>query len=85
MSIHRNDCPNAKALLEEPERLIEVEWNTKSLVSYNADLQIRANDRQGLLAEITSVINENKINIVSFYSRTSKDKVANINFILEIN
>ncbi len=85
VSVHRSDCPNAKDLLSEPERLIEVEWNTKSLVSYNADLQIKANDRQGLLAEITSIINENKINIVSFYSKTSKDKVANISFILEIN
>ncbi len=85
VSIHRKDCPNAKDLLEEPERLIEVEWNTKSLVSYNADLQIRANDRQGLLAEITSIINENKINIVSFYSKTSKDRIASISFILEIN
>ncbi|MCK9217617.1 MAG: bifunctional (p)ppGpp synthetase/guanosine-3',5'-bis(diphosphate) 3'-pyrophosphohydrolase [Firmicutes bacterium] len=85
VSIHRRDCPNAKDLLEEPERLIDVEWNTKSMVSYNADLQIKANDRQGLLAEITSIINENQINIVSFYSKTSKDRIANISFILEIN
>ncbi len=85
VSIHRNDCPNAKDLLGDKERLIEVQWDTKSLVSYNADLQVKANDRQGLLAEITSIINENKINIVSFYSKTSKDKIANISFILEIN
>lgn len=85
VSIHREDCPNVKDLLEEPERFIEVEWNTRSKASYNADLQIKANDRQGLLAEITSVINENKINIISFYSRISRDRVANISFILEIN
>jgi len=85
VSIHRKDCPNTKDLLVEPERIIEVEWNTQSSVSYNADVQVRANDRQGLLAEITSIINENKINIVSFYSRTSKDRIANINFVLEIN
>ncbi|MFA7572312.1 MAG: bifunctional (p)ppGpp synthetase/guanosine-3',5'-bis(diphosphate) 3'-pyrophosphohydrolase, partial [Lutispora sp.] len=85
VSIHRTDCPNAGDLQSEPDRLIEVEWNTQSMVSYNADVQVKANDRQGLLAEVTSIINENKINIISFYSRTSKDKVANINFILEIN
>lgn len=85
VSIHRRDCPNAKDLISEPERLVEVEWNTQSTVSYNADIQVKANDRQGLLAEITSIVNESKINIVSFYSRTSKDKTANINFILEIN
>ncbi|NLN48140.1 MAG: bifunctional (p)ppGpp synthetase/guanosine-3',5'-bis(diphosphate) 3'-pyrophosphohydrolase [Clostridiales bacterium] len=85
VSIHRKDCPNAKDLLEEEERLIEVEWDTKGLVSYNADLQVKAHDRQGLLAEITSIINDNKINIVSFYSKTSKDRIANISFILEIS
>jgi len=85
VSIHRKDCPNAKDLLADPERLVEVEWNTQSMVSYNADVQVRANDRQGLLAEITSIINESKINIVSFYSRTSKDRSAHINFVLEIN
>ncbi|MGI5999225.1 MAG: RelA/SpoT family protein, partial [Lutispora sp.] len=85
VSIHRKDCPNARDLLADPERLVEVEWNTQSMVSYNADVQVRANDRQGLLAEITLIINENKINIVSFYSRTSKDRSANINFVLEIN
>jgi len=85
VSIHRRDCPNAADLLKDTDRLIEVEWNTQSTVSYNADVQVRANDRQGLLAEITSIINESKINIVSFYSRTSKDKAANINFVLEIN
>ena len=85
VSIHRKDCSNTKDLLLEPNRIVEVEWNTQSSVSYNADVQVRANDRQGLLAEITSIINENKINIVSFYSRTSKDRIANINFVLEIN
>jgi len=84
VSVHRKDCPNAKDLFAEPERLVEVEWNTQSMVSYNADVQVRANDRQGLLAEITSIINENRINIVSFYSRTSKDRSAHINFVLEI-
>lgn len=85
VSVHRSDCPNAQELLNEPERLIEVEWNTQTKVSYNADIQIRAHDRQGLLAEITSIINESNINIVSFQSRSTKDKVALINFILVIS
>ena len=52
--------------------------------SYHADVEIRANDRKGLLAEITIIIDESKVNIVSFHSRTTKDKMAIINFILEI-
>jgi len=85
VSIHRRDCPNVKDLMNEEDRLIEVEWNTQSKVSYNADIEIRANDRKGLLAEITIIIDESKINIVSFHSRTTKDKLAIINFILEIS
>jgi len=85
VSIHRRNCPNANEFLKESERLIEVEWNEVAKVSYNADVEIRASDRKGLLVEITSMIDESKININSFYSRTTKDRMAVINFILEIH
>ncbi len=85
VSIHRKNCPNANEFLKESERLIEVEWNEVAKVSYNADVEIRASDRKGLLVEITSMIDESKININSFYSRTTKDRMAVINFILEIH
>lgn len=85
VSVHRKDCPNVADLMTEEERLIEVEWNNQTKVVYNADVEIRANDRKGLLAEITIIIDESKVNIVSFHSRTTKDKMAIINFILEIS
>lgn len=84
VSIHRRDCPNVADLMTEEERMIEVEWNKQVKESYHADVEIRANDRKGLLAEITIIIDESKVNIVSFHSRTTKDKMAIINFILEI-
>jgi len=85
VSVHQKDCPNVADLMNEEERFIEVEWNTQTKVSYNADVEVRATDRKGLLAEITSIIDENKVNISAFHSRTTKDKMAIINFILEIN
>jgi GTP pyrophosphokinase len=85
VSVHQKDCPNVVDLMNEEERFIEVEWNTQTKVSYNADVEVRATDRKGLLAEITTIIDESKVNINSFHSRTTKDKVAIINFILEIN
>lgn len=85
VSIHRKNCPNANEFFKESERLIEVEWNEVTKVSYNADVEIRAYDRKGLLVEITTMIDESKININSFYSRTTKDRMAVINFILEIH
>ena len=71
--------------MSEQERFIEVEWNSQTKESYNADVEVRAADRKGLLAEITAIIDESKININAFHSRTTKDKIAIINFILEIN
>lgn len=85
VSVHRKNCPNANEFLRQAERLIEVEWLTETKVSYNADVEIRAYDRKGLLSEITTIVDDSKININSFYSRTTKDRMAIINFILEIH
>ncbi|MDF2520762.1 MAG: (p)ppGpp synthetase [Clostridia bacterium] len=85
VSIHRKNCPNANEFLQEPERLIEVEWSEATKSSYNADVEIRAYDRKGLLVEITTIIDESKININSFSSRTTKDRMAIISFVLEIH
>lgn len=85
VSIHRKNCPNANEFLQDQERLIEVEWSAATKNSYNADVEVRAYDRKGLLVEITTIIDESKININSFYSRTTKDKMAIINFVLEIH
>ena len=85
VSVHRKNCPNANEFLAQAERLIDVEWQTEAKVSYNADVEIRAYDRKGLLAEITTIIDDSKININSFYSRTTKERMAIINFILEIH
>ena len=85
VSVHRKTCPNANEFLRQSERLIEVEWLAETKVSYNADVEIRAYDRKGLLSEITTIIDDSKININSFYSRTTKERMAIINFILEIN
>lgn len=84
VSVHQKDCPNVADLMNEEERFVDVEWNTQTKESYNADVEVRASDRKGLLAEITTIIDESKVNINSFHSRTTKDKVAIINFILEI-
>jgi len=85
VSVHQKDCPNVADLMNEEERFVVVEWNSQTKESYNADVEIRATDRKGLLAEITAIIDESKINITSFHSRTTKDKMAVINFILEIH
>lgn len=85
VSVHRRDCTNLNDLMTESQRFIEVEWSSKAKVSYNADVEVQANDRKGLIAEITSIVDDSKININSFHSRITKDRSAIINLILEIN
>ncbi len=88
VSVHRRDCPNMSmtALSEEDlGRLINVSWEESKNASYLVDLQIEADDRTGLLAEITSNMMDLKIPMRSFNARTTKGNVAIITFTAEIS
>jgi GTP pyrophosphokinase len=85
VSIHRKDCPNILADGENEERLIEVEWGNQKKASYHAEIQLRAEDRPGLLAEIALRINEADVGLLSLNARTNKDKTVIINITLEIH
>ncbi|HZH93094.1 MAG TPA: bifunctional (p)ppGpp synthetase/guanosine-3',5'-bis(diphosphate) 3'-pyrophosphohydrolase, partial [Tissierellaceae bacterium] len=85
VSIHRTDCPNIKSDLAEEERLIEVSWDFEKKASYNAEIQVRAADRPGLLAEIALRINDANVGLITLNARTSKDKTVLITMILEIH
>jgi len=89
VSIHRKDCTNivSSEKLGERERLIHVYWENEqsSNSSYLSEIQIMANDRKGLLAEIASTISELKILITSLNSKTTKDHTAIVNAVIEIN
>ncbi len=83
VSVHRTDCPNI-IMSEDAERFIEVEWDFQKKASYPAEIQIKASDRSGLLAEITQKITDSDLGVISLNARTSKDKVVFINVTLEI-
>ena len=82
MSIHRTDCVNIMNLSEaERIRLINAEWEesiTKERGNYMASIKIYANNRQGLLMEVSKVFTENKIDINSINTHTSKQDVATL-------
>ncbi len=85
VSIHRKDCTNLKDLLSEEERIIEVEWyDEKEKAEYNVDIQVLANDRTGLLADVVKEITSKKINIMGVNTKTSKDRIATIDVTLEV-
>lgn len=83
VSVHRKDCPNVKSLNIQ-ERFIDVEWTTDKKASYQAEIQIKASDRYGLLTEITQLLADMKLVVTSLNARTSKEKMALINMTLEI-
>ena len=84
VSIHRDDCPNI-VQDKESERFIEVKWNAPENVSFNAEIQVQAMDRPGLLSDVALKMNEVDIGLVSLNARTNKEKIVVINMVLEIN
>jgi GTP pyrophosphokinase len=84
VSIHRKDCINFKDTSTQKDRFIEVEWYKDADVSYQAEIQIMANDRNMLLMDITNCIGEVKIPIKAINARTTRDRIGIVNLTLEI-
>ena len=82
MSIHRTDCINILNLSEtERIRLIDAEWETsltETVGQYMSSIKLFANNRQGLLMEVSKVFTENKLDISSISTHTSKQGVASL-------
>ncbi len=87
ISIHRTDCVNILSLPEmERIRLIDAEWQHESGPDekYTAEITIYANDRNGLLADISKTITEKNINILGMNTRTNKQGLATLQVEFEI-
>jgi GTP diphosphokinase / guanosine-3',5'-bis(diphosphate) 3'-diphosphatase len=82
--VHRRDCTNADSLLSQPEKIIEVEWAPTSGSVFLVQLQVEALDRSRLLSDVTRVISDNGVNILSAAVTTSRDRVAKLHFTFEM-
>ena len=86
VSVHRKDCLNmAQRIMKADERLIQVSWIKEHAADYQAEVQIVANDRYGLLSEITNIISVSNTTVKAINARTAKEGTAYINLTLEIN
>ena len=83
VSVHRKDCTNVNELIKEENRIIEVAWEEEKKASYNVVIQVFANDRIGLLADIVKVISNTKVNIMGVNTKTGKDRIALIEITIE--
>ena len=84
VSVHRADCVNMKSLLAEGNRMIDVYWYDNDKTTYNVDIEIFANDRAGLLADIIAEISNTKSKLMAVTSRATKEKIAITEITVEV-
>ncbi len=84
VSVHQAACHNVQSLRKEPERMIEVEWAPTSKSLFLVQIQIEALDRSGLLSDVTRVLSEHHVNILSATVNTSSDRLAISRFVFEM-
>ncbi len=87
VSIHRMDCTQFLNLQKrESERIIEVSWGDKPRRIYPVDIQVEAYDRSGLLRDITILLANEKVNVLSVNTITDQsDNTANMQLTIEIS
>jgi GTP pyrophosphokinase len=88
VSIHRQYCPNFKQLIaKDAGRVIQVAWGRSDALSaafYPVDVALEANDRQGLLRDVSEVFAKERMNVVGVQTQSIKG-VAWMTFTVEIN
>jgi GTP pyrophosphokinase len=86
VSVHSLGCPNVLNLMFDPERRIEVEWDSAGTdqAPYVVRLTMQVEDRKGMLAEISAKISDINTNITNMEARTGDDQQARIDMTVEI-
>jgi GTP pyrophosphokinase len=85
VSVHREDCPNVKGFDGELERMIEVDWASSSSTVFRVQIQVEALDRGGLLSDITRVLSEHHVNILTATVQTDSQRLATSRFVFEMS
>ena len=84
VSVHRTDCPNAKSLTSQPERLIDVTWKAGKPTSFVVAVQVEALDRTRLLSDVATVLSDHHVNILSATSAVGRDRTTMLRFTFEL-
>ncbi len=84
LTIHSVDCPNLEALDYDRERLVEVEWDTATSSQHAVKIAVIAEDKTGVLANVSSAIAECNANISRAEIMTREDRKAELDFVVEI-
>jgi GTP pyrophosphokinase len=87
VTVHRVSCPNARALMSTPERIIEVEWaaDSPSREAYQVEVSIEAIDRLRLYQDVTVALGSSGVNILSATMVTHKDGIVEMRYLFEVS
>ncbi|MGI8434974.1 MAG: RelA/SpoT family protein [Nocardioidaceae bacterium] len=84
VSVHRGDCSNIKSLSAEPGRMVEVEWAPTAQSMFLVAIQVEALDRARLLSDVTRVLSDLHVNIMSASVATTRERIAKSRFTFEM-
>ncbi|UXZ55318.1 GTP diphosphokinase [Halomonas sp. 7T] len=87
VTVHRQDCANILQLrMDEPQRIIEVEWGERAHTHYPVTIEIQAWDRSGLLRDVTGLLGNEKVNVLAVNTLTDTDEgIARLRITLEVD
>ncbi|MBS1846993.1 MAG: bifunctional (p)ppGpp synthetase/guanosine-3',5'-bis(diphosphate) 3'-pyrophosphohydrolase [Actinobacteria bacterium] len=85
ISVHRADCANALGLEQtEATRLVDVEWDLAATGMFLATVEVKALDRTGLLRDVSTMVGEHHVNILSCAATMGSDRVSKMRFDFEL-
>ena len=84
VSVHRKDCVNINDLISQEDRMIDVYWYNDTQSAYNVEIEVLANDRNGLLSDIIKQISSVKTRLIGVNSKVNKEKIVVTDLIVEV-
>ncbi len=86
VAVHRTDCPNANLSGDFfVNRLVDVAWSNLDKGKFEAEVQIRAVDRKGIINDITHIVAVDKVSLNGINARKGKDNIVSVNILVEVN
>lgn len=87
VSVHRADCPNAQDLMQQPERIIDVSWESEmsGSTSFKLEVFIEALDRMNLLRDVAVTLSEAGANVLSSSTTSHRDGMVEMRFLFQVS
>ena len=86
VAVHRKDCPNSNLDNEYfRNRLVEVSWENSNNAKFEAEIQIQAEDRRGIINDITHIVSIEKVSLNGINARKGKLNIVSVNLLVEVD